>query len=171
MPKEKSAKKTAVKRDIVRIKGSVVPIAFEEFVRRMCKHSEVNHGRSVSTFSDNNGKFVTIPRLGSLENKICLFMNKSRGWKPEIEFTEDIVIDKWYTGDVRVIVTDNLKSIKEAVRICNLWRAERIEFAPRPSKARAKAAKKHDEEEDSGSNGTSKKHKKHKKHVEVEANA
>jgi hypothetical protein len=54
-------------------------------------------------------------------------MNKSRTWKPLGEF-ENVTIDKWHTGDVRISVSSDKKSIEEAVGLCKLWKNEKPSF-------------------------------------------
>jgi len=139
--KAKSEDKQSSVDKVKRIKGTVIPESFGDFVDAVLKFANVKHKKTVSTFHDGDDLFFTIPRQGSSLDRITLFMNKSTGWKPEEEFSH-LTIDKWYTGDIRVSVTSDKKSIAEAVKLCKLWKNIR------PSFKVAKSASNDDAEEE-----------------------
>jgi hypothetical protein len=159
--KEKKAKKKEPRSDIKRMKGSVVPAAFSDFVEMMESLGEATHKDTVTTFkNDDIGVFVTIPKQGSTEDKISLFLNKSRGWKPEGVYSE-LEVEKWHTGDVRVIVSDSPKAMKQAYKLCKEWSKDKDEHTPTPTEKKAKS-----DDDDKPSKKKNKKNKKEKKNGE-----
>jgi hypothetical protein len=109
------------RRAIERIKGTVVPKSFTLFVELMEEISETKHGETVSTFSDDNGIFVSLMKQGSNNEKINLVFNKSRGWKPQKQYKR-LMFEPWHTGDLRVIVLEHEKAIKQAFKLCREWK-------------------------------------------------
>lgn len=167
--KKKTKKKAPAKKgDIKRMKGSVVPVAFEDFVTRMEKKSEATHRKTVTIFSDENGMFMSVPRQGSNEGKISLFLNKSRGWEPDEDYSE-LTIDNWHTGDVRAAVVATPKAIKQAVKLCNEWRQAKEDHSPEPMKGKSEDKPKKKKKKDKkgkkakDANGEDKPKKKRKK--------
>jgi len=113
--------KDSTRRAIERIKGTVVPTAFSSFVELMEEISEAEHRLTVTTFSDENGPFVSLYKQGSNNEKINLVFNKSRGWTPQKQYKR-LMFEPWHTGDLRVIVLDSEKAIKQAYKLCKEWK-------------------------------------------------
>ena len=183
MSKKDKAKKKAKKEkessrsDVKRMKNSIVPKVFADFVEQMEDLGESNHKDTVTTFrNDDVGIFVTIPKQGSTEDKISLFLNKSRGWEPDGEYGA-LEIDTWHTGDVRVAVSDSPKAMKQAYKICKEWMKSKDEHTPEPveKKAKSKKDKKSKKSKKAKGNGEEKeaksKKKKKKKKARAEAEA
>ena len=166
--KEKKAKaekteKSEKKRSSLKcMKGTIIPVAFEDFVEKLEELGEANHKGTVTTFSnDEVGVFMTIPKQGSTAEKVSLFLNKSRGWESEEEYSA-LEIDAWHTGDVRAIVADNPKAFKQGYKLCKEWLKDKPEHTPKPSKK----VKAKDEDEEP----KAKKSKKDKKEKEAKSN-
>ncbi|HEC72369.1 MAG: hypothetical protein ACTSW7_01300 [Candidatus Thorarchaeota archaeon] len=113
--------KDSTRRAIERIKGTVVPKAFSSFVGLMEEISETEHRLTVTTFSDENGLFVSLMKQGSNNEKINLVFNKSRGWNPQKQYKR-LMFEPWHTGDLRVMVLDGEKAIKQAFKLCKEWK-------------------------------------------------
>lgn len=109
------------RRAIDRIRGTVVPKFFTLFVELMEEISEIEHKETVSIFTDDNGVFVSLMKQGSNNEKVNLVFNKSRGWKPSKQYKR-LSFEPWHTGDLRVIVLNNEKSIRQAYKLCKEWK-------------------------------------------------
>lgn len=113
--------KDKTRRAIERIAGTVIPTSFSSFVELMGEIGEAKDGLTVSTFSDENGIFVSLYKQGSNNEKINLVFNKSRGWTPQRQYKR-LMFEPWHTGDLRVIVLNNEKAIKQAFKLCREWK-------------------------------------------------
>lgn len=113
---------------VFRLGKTVIPQAFKKFLKAMKKISIVKHNKTVSVFSDEDGKFVSIMKQGSRNDRIVIILNKSREWKPDNNY-KNITVDEWHNGDVSATVVDNDASMKEAVILCREWKlAKRSHF-------------------------------------------
>jgi len=104
---------------IERIEGTVIPTAFESFVRLMERIAEVEHKGTVSVFRDDNGPFVSLYKQGSNNEQINLVLNKSRGWNCSRKYKR-LIFEPWHTGDVRVLVVP--RGIKQAYKLSKEWK-------------------------------------------------
>lgn len=168
---KKKDKEKSARSDIKRMKGSIIPVAFGDFIEMLEDLGELNHKGTISTLSnDDVGVFMSIPKQGSSVDKISLFLNKSRGWTSDNEY-KALEIDEWHTGDVRVSVSDSDKAMKQAFKICKEWMKAKDDHTPSPSKKKAddddepkkKKGKKKDKKKAKAKNGEDKEEKKAKR--------
>lgn len=133
--KKSKNKEKSEKSDVKRIKGTIIPVAFADFVEMLEDLGELTHKGTISTLSnDDVGVFMSIPKQGSSADKISLFLNKSRGWDIDADDYPALEIDEWHTGDVRVSVSDSGKAMKQAFKVAKAWMKAKDEHTPTPSK-------------------------------------
>ena len=121
-----------IRKDTVfRLGKTVIPQAFKKFLKVMKKISTVEHHKTVSVFSDDEGKFISIMKQGSRNDRIVVILNKSREWEPPLAVYNYITIDQWHTGDISITVNDSNESMKEAVHLCREWKNAKRNHHPK----------------------------------------
>jgi len=107
---------------VIRIDGSIVPIAFKLFLGLMEQISAVKNKGTVSVFLDESeSPFASVMKQGSNNERINLVLNKSREWKPSRKYKR-ITLEPWHTGDLRATVPANYKAMKQAFKLCHEWK-------------------------------------------------
>lgn len=142
---EKSEKKGAGRKSkreaYEKIKGTIVPVGFSSLVEGLSKIGTLNHKTSITTVASDAGLFCSIPGGHAKSDEVQLWLNKSKGAK--LTGTNNVTVDNWPSGEVRVIIKNSEKSIKDGLSVVKAWKEAFKTQAP------VKKAKKEDSEEKS----------------------
>mgnify|MGYP001134845840 CR=1 FL=1 len=111
------------------IEGTTIPKNFAKFFKAMLKISTVTNRKTVSVFADDNGPFASVYKVGTNNEMVSLFLNKSRGWRRSKKYAL-LRIESWHTGDIKAIVPNDVDAMKQAYKLCLEWKAAKPDYKP-----------------------------------------
>lgn len=109
--------------EVVVISDTVFPESFSLLYQELKKSSTPNYKKSVTSFQDEHGIFVTVTKNCRTEDNLEVFVNGSKD--RDFQETENLKFKRHNRGEKILIVSSAKESQKEALAFIQGWREER----------------------------------------------